>query len=211
MKNILLHSAAALLVLLCAGQPLFAAGLGINRTVAALPARPLQLSYPRLLDKLIGKLQGIDIVYDTAVAKNQIFNYRANIECDTITEQINTLFASKSRNANIIVFSNTFGFGFMRTRFVRLWAGPQISLAYEFINRNSRIYDSVIYTKFGAVAGINIHTTDDMTIGVEFGFRSGFGFDLTRSLANSFTSTKLEPIATVKLIFRAWDSFASGM
>lgn len=211
MKKILVHCVVALLLLLCTDQVLFAGGFGVNRTVAALPARPLQLSYPRLLDKLIGKMQGIDIVYDSAVAKDQIFNYRANIECDTITKHINTLFASKAQNTNIIVFSNTFGFGFLRTSFIRLWAGPQISIAYEFINKNSRIYNSVIYTKFGAVAGVNIHTSDDITIGVEFGFRSGFGYDLTRSSSSAFTSAKLEPIATMKLIFRAWDFYPSGV
>lgn len=210
MKRILAYGTLALALLVLGGQPLSSAGLGLNRTVAALPARPLQPSHPTLMDRLIGKMQGIDLVFDTAVAKDQLFNYRANFECYTTTRRLNTLYENSSRDTNTIVFSNTFGFGFMRSHFLRLWAGPQISLAYEFINKNNRIYDPVLYTKFGAVVGANIHTIENMTISVEFGFRSGFGIDLTRSPDSTITRAKLEPIAALKLIFRAWDFFPSG-
>jgi hypothetical protein len=211
MKRIFIHLTVALALYLCTGQDLFAIGLGVNRTNGPESAQTLQPVYPTMLDQIMNRLKGIDIVYDTAVAKDCLFNYRLNIECYTITEKINNLYLNNTRDANHIVFSNTFGFGFVRTQFIRLWAGPQFSLAYQFVNKNNRIYDSVIYNKIGAVAGANVHATDNMTLSMEIGLRTGFGFDLTKSYANTFTSSKLEPIAALKLIFRVGDSYKSSI
>jgi len=211
MKKAFLQCAVILFLALGAGQSVLALGLGVNRTYGTEVLPPYQPYYPTFLDRIMDRIEGIDIVYDTAVAKDRLFNYRANIECYTTTEETTGIYSSQTRNARNIVFAHTFGFGFVRTRFMRIWAGPQIALACQFVNRNNTVYDPVLYSKFGAIVGANIHTTDHLTIGLEIGVRTGFGFELTRSLTSSFTSAKLEPIAGLKLIFRAGDSFSSAM
>ncbi|MBN2158092.1 MAG: hypothetical protein JW807_01760 [Spirochaetes bacterium] len=202
---------ACTLLLVFSGEQLYALGLGVNRTMSPDPMIPAEPSWPSFSERIMGHLKGLDIVYDTAVAKDRLFNYRATFECYTITERPSNLFTNYSREANHIMFANTFGFGFLRTRYFRLWAGPQFTLSYKFTEKDSRILDRIIYNKIGAVVGANIHASDIITLGFEWGIRTGFGFDLMKSISHTFTRAGLEPIATFKLIFRLWDSYPAAI
>jgi hypothetical protein len=105
----------------------------------------MQPSYSSLFYRLINRMTGTNVVMDTAVAKNQLFNHRLSLECYNTIERRDYLIYNYSYSLNRLVLANTFGFGFIRTRFVRLWAGPQLTQSFEFMNRSNTILDSVMH------------------------------------------------------------------
>jgi hypothetical protein len=208
MKRFLSYIACTALVVVLAAPQAWSFGMGLNKlggldNVQQSPT----LNFSSLFDRLVYNLTGNDLVVDTAVAKNRLFNYRLNIACDSGTAYRDFLSSRISYTVNRLMWSNTFGFGLVRSRFMRVWAGPQLSLSYEFANKDNRVFRNLIFHKIGPVIGANIHTGEFTTISIEMGFRTGFGLDLRKSGYNTFTAAKPEPIAAIKLIFRAWDMF----
>ena len=203
---------AALFVALAAPQA-WAIGMGVRKKEVPVPTLlPVQLPVPAIrfnspVYMLVNRLIGTSIIIDTAVAKNRLFNLRMNLDCDTYTAHHDYVYKNVSYSVNRLVLTNTFGFALFRSRFVRLWAGPQIALSYEFSNRENRILESHIYNKAGAVIGANFHVGESTTVSVEMGFRAGIGYDLNKSVYNTVTVSRPEPMAAIKLIFRAWDNY----
>jgi len=211
MKKIILSFLIAIILIFPSGKSVFGLGISLIRqdSVAGMPA--MQPFHSSLFNQLINSLGGTDIVVDTAVAKNQLFNYRLSLECYNMTERKDYLIFNYSYSLNRLVLANTFGFGFIRTRFVRVWAGPQLTVSYEFTNRSDSILNSVVYNKIGSVVGVNFHTGEETTLAFELGFRAGLGFDVSKSIYQTILNAKPEPIASIKLIFRSWDTFAPSV
>ncbi len=190
------------------GQAASGMGLALNMKddPPGLPPIP-EISFASPFARLAHSLTGLEIVMDTAVAKNRLFNYRLNIECGNYLMQKDSIFSTQTYQVNRLLWANTFGFGIVRTRFLRIWAGPQIALAYEFKNRDNYIFDGVIYNTIGPVVGANLHTGENVTLSFEIGFRTGLGIDMKKSL----TGIMPEPIAAIRLIFRGSDVYVPGV
>jgi hypothetical protein len=156
---------------------------------------------------LLQRLAGTDLIFDTAVAKNMLFNYRLNIECDSTDTFRENLSFNNSYNVNRFTCANTFGFGLFRTNSIRLWVGPQIAFCYEFKHKDNSISDVLLFNRFGSVVGLNVHARDNITLCFETGLRGGFGIDLSKTKPNVFTDSKIEPIIGFRLIFRSRDTF----
>lgn len=193
--------------------PAWSIGVSMRKKEVPVPTLlPVPLPVPTIkfaspVAMLVYRLNGTDLVIDTAVAKNRIFNYRLSVECGTFTARREYLFRNVSFSVNRMTCASTFGFGLWRSRTMRIWAGPQIALSYEFSNKDSRILDTFIYNKAGGVIGINFHTGESTTVSFEVGFRAGFGYDLKKSVYNTITLSRPEPMAALKLIFRAGDTY----
>lgn len=193
--------------------PAWSIGMSIRKKEVPVPnLLPVPLPVPTIkfnsvVDMLMYRLNGTDLVLDTAVAKNRIFNYRLSVECGTFTARREYLFKNVSFSVTRMTCANTFGFGLWRSRLVRIWAGPQIAISYEFSNKDNRILESFLYSKAGAVIGVNFHTGEFTTVSVEMGFRAGFGYDLKKSVYDTVTLSRPEPMVALKLIFRAWDTY----
>ncbi len=207
MKKFITLIVAAILLAAAQTHSAHAIGIALNRqdNPAGMPAP--QASYSSLFNRLVDRMLGTQILYDTVVAKDRLFNYRLSIDCEKIVTQKDLVFSSFSYNTNRLTVSNTFGFGFYRTNRIRLWAGPQFALSYEFKSKNNMIYNPVIYNRIGPVVGLNIHTGDEITFAIEMGFKAGFGFYLWKSPSNMLFDSKPEPIASIRLIFRSFDFF----
>ncbi len=207
MKKIITYCFVAIILLFHPAQSVLGLGISLIRQDSPSGMPAMQPSYASPFYQLINCLGGTDLVVDTAVAKNQLFNYRLSLECYNTTERRDYLIYNYTCSLNRLVLANTFGFGFIRTRYIRVWAGPQFTISYEFRNRNNSILDSVMYNKIGSVLGINFHTGEDTTLAFEVGFRAGLGFNLNKSINQIVLDAKPEPIASIKLIFRSWDTF----
>ncbi len=207
MKKYITLTVAALILAMAAIQSAHAMGIALNRQDNHFEMPVPGATYASLFNRLVDSMLGTQVIFDTVVAKDRLFNYRLTMNCENFSIQKDYIFGSFSYNTNRLTVSNTFGFGFYRTNRIRLWAGPQFSLSYEFKSKNNLIYDPVIYNKIGPVVGVNIHTGSEMTFAIEMGFRAGFGFNLWRSPSDLLLDSKPEPIASIKLIFRTWDMF----
>lgn len=185
----------------------FAIGLSLNlkETGKSMPSEGISFSTP--MEFLIKRMRGIDLTLDTSLTRDRLFSYRVSVECDNIVNRREGFFGNYSFTVNRLIWSNTFGFGLIRTDYMKIWAGPQISLSYEFKNRNNSISDPAVHNKFGSVLGANFNAAKDFVISVEMGFRTGYSFDLKRNGHPTTNGSRIEPIAGFKLIFRSWDAF----
>ena len=108
--------------------------------------------------------RAIGFVLDTNVAKNALFNYRLNVALDTID-------FGHGLELDGCVMDHTFGFGVLRNKYVRLWIGPQINLAY---------YEKHDFDLFGIgigpAMGVNIHAGDFISFTVTSGYKYNFLF-----------------------------------
>ncbi|MGB6019003.1 MAG: hypothetical protein WBF77_05350 [Sulfurimonadaceae bacterium] len=104
---------------------------------------------------------GFGIAFDSNIGQDKLYNYRLGLEyssaeLDTVDGQ--TLPGTLTKDKFNIV--NTFGFGVLRTKTVRLWVGPRINIQFE----NGVYDDGVVYVEqdsFGiglaAAAGVNVN------------------------------------------------------
>jgi hypothetical protein len=132
---------------------------------------------------------GAGFVLDTAVASNELFNYRLNAGYENVIESGFPFFQKYS--VNRIAVSNAFGFGIVRIKYLRVWTGPQVEFGWQFINTSDRVIEanplyisykknSIDYALFtigiGAVLGININPGDLFTMSFEVGLNTFLGF-----------------------------------
>lgn len=126
-------------------------------------------------------LAGLGFVLDTAVAKNQLFNYRLNAGLEKWNRDGDTLQNIASAEPLRFGLYNTFGFGIIKTRPIRFWLGPQagLTLFIEPATDTGKILDffqlsqnngAIGYT-IGLATGVNINIGDKFTIGIDGGAR----------------------------------------
>lgn len=133
---------------------------------------------------------GCGLVYDTAVASNDTFNYRLNAGYENNVASGYPFFTDTSMHR--VTLSNTFGFALFKNKYVRVWMGPQVELACRFAERsyftNEGSLIGLVYTGtmghikystgelgIGCILGINVHTGDLFTLGFEVGLNGNFG------------------------------------
>jgi len=149
---------------------------------------------------------GIGFVLDTKVASRGVFNYRLHLGFESA--QYGELEDKFSRFA----LDNTFGFGIVQSKAVRLWLGPSIRLAYQTYSSESLNINS-FGLGLAPVLGLNINLGSVVSICPEFGFRFMFlggeeEYDsYYYSDFESFTSTERYFFVNLALIFRIGDVF----
>jgi hypothetical protein len=133
---------------------------------------------------------GAGFVLDTAVATNEVFNYRLAVGYENSVKSGVPFFSTWSTHR--ISFSNVLGYAFYRSKYLRVWMGPQIGLACQFVNAKDKEIQSspntigyrirfhsdnfaIFSLGFGAVLGINVHPADNFTISFEIGINSNVG------------------------------------
>lgn len=133
---------------------------------------------------------GAGFVYDSAVAVNELFNYRLNAGYENIMSIADSYssgspFFSKSAIHHISI-CNDFGLGIIRQKNIRVWIGPQVDIGCDYRYFRNVDYAGDRYTSyyikstmftlgFGGVLGINVHAGDILTIGFDMGINTNFG------------------------------------
>ncbi len=191
-------------------SPLFAIGMGVY--VPASRSR-IKWSYSDYADFDIysdASRIGIGFILDTAVAKNNLFNYRLNLGITRMKiDHEEGFFDIEGFESQLI---NTFGFGIIRTEVMRLWIGPQISLGRIFgeydlqEDKNRNKFDDV-YIGTGAAAGFNLHIGERISLGLDGGYRISGHFATAYIGAEEYfvTGTEEEIFMSISAIFRIND------
>ena len=115
---------------------------------------------------------GFGFVMDTRVARAGVFNYKLNLGYESVDYGF-----TNDEKFGRISLDNTFGFGVLQTRVVRLWIGPQVRLAYMRYNYE---YDSgsteinIFGLGLAPVFGANFNFGDVVSICPELGYRFEF-------------------------------------
>jgi hypothetical protein len=138
---------------------------------------------------------GAGFVLDTAVATDKVMNYRLDMGYDNAVKSGIPFFSRWSMHR--LSLANTIGFAFFKSTTLRLWMGPQIELACQFVKTKDKKtgifengffswspiyktrYHSLDYTIFtlglGAVLGLNINTQGPFTMSIEIGVNTCVG------------------------------------
>jgi hypothetical protein len=109
---------------------------------------------------------GGGLVFDTNLAGNSLFNYRmelgvsnihSNYEADT---PIYGVYTTKYEDSIAISSVNYFGFGIVRSQYVRFWLGPQLTFGGTVTNLTG------FYAGLGVALGLNFNFGDVFTLAV---------------------------------------------
>ena len=148
--------------------------------------------------------RAIGFVLDTNVAKNALFNYRLNVALDTID-------FGHGLEADGYVMDHTFGFGVLRNKYVRLWLGPQINLAYytdDIKFRDNNIHYKTDFDAFGIgvgpAMGVNIHAGDFISFTATTGYKYMFLFG---DFVDDFTGYEGQYYINFGMLFRINDVY----
>jgi len=185
------------------------------------------------------KAFGIGFVLDTKVAENALLNYRLNAGF-TLQHSIYTgknplvsgTFLTNGYNYWWwkLGIDNTLGFGFLRTSFMRLWAGPQLRIGFGYglgTDNDNALFKMQVLVGAGPVFGANIHISDRISLCADIGYRFGYLYGFTgydrvyidktgyinrdSNGGNSVSTTQGEVFINISLIFRINDYFGSEL
>jgi hypothetical protein len=161
---------------------------------------------------------GLGIAFDTNIGKDRLFNYRfgfeySSAELDTLDGQaLNSTLTKKKYN-----FVNTFGFGVLRNRSVRLWVGPRINIQVE-----NGVYDSgyeyAEQSSFGiglaAAAGVNVNLGQTVSLAFDLDYHAvsiagveDYSNFLGYSSSEDYSGTNKGATARFYVLFRFGERF----
>ncbi len=237
MKQKQSRAATVLVLIMLYAPPLFASGIGISFhggggqfMYSGSDFLFTQGPYAPLQEGM--KFYGGNLVFDTSVAKDRVFNYRLGLGADSFS--YNNLSRSKNLfRANIV---NTFGLGFVRTEDLRVWIGPQFGMhciAGPYIDGSDDFYyysmlsysgdpafvlylmnqetERIEYTgsfSLGLALGFNIHFGSAVSFAIDFGFRYGFVVPIFNSYLPRDTQS-IEGFGEIGFIFRIRDNYSA--
>ncbi len=145
-----------------------------------------------------GYAYGGSLIFDTAVAQNSLFNYRANFAIQAFqgdTKDDNNGDIKNDTEGMRYSLWNSFGFGIVRTESIRFWLGPQFGIHYVdadttrtepdwmpvLVGANISWLPTESKTKksdngggasLGFVVGLNINMGPVFTLGLDGGVRA---------------------------------------
>jgi hypothetical protein len=110
---------------------------------------------------------GVGFVFDSAVARDTLFNYQLNLGYDKFTLEDPT---GDELELSGLMISNAFGFGVVRTEGFRMWLGPEIRLAWANGSKYDIDYD-LFGLGFGPALGMNFNLPGPVTLAVKVGYQ----------------------------------------
>ena len=136
----------AVSLLLAMPMMVSAAGMGIYVPFNITETEEIDNGYPTYGTTTLEykSAPGIGIAFDSNIGKDKVYNYRLGLEYHTVElDKVNGNAVSggtyEKSKFNIV---NTFGFGVLRTKTVRLWVGPRINIQYENGEYSSSEWDA---------------------------------------------------------------------
>lgn len=214
----------AVFAITCFSAPVMA--IGVGGSFSAGVARVYWIN-SSATGKGSGYAYGGSILFDTAVAQNSLFNYRANfaiqaIDGDTKNDD-NGNIKNETEGMRYSLW-NSFGFGVVRTESIRFWLGPQFGIHYVDADttRTEPDFMPMLYgasyilmptesktkksdngggASLGLVLGLNINMGSVFTLGLDGGVRA---FVTSNEVV---ANAGPEGFINVSFIFRINDNF----
>jgi len=159
---------------------------------------------------------GLGLTFDSNLGKDKLFNYRLGVEW--MTRTIDTVSNGKCTGDSCDMFRfqvvQTFGFGVLRTKMVRLWVGPRINLGYNYRSDENTFVtqtDANLEVGIAPAVGVNLNFGRFFAIAADLDYRFswvGGGYTLD---PNGGTSTTTSYSGTDKgAALRAYAIFKFG-
>lgn len=160
------------------------------------------------------KQMGYGFVLDTAVAKNQVYNYRLNFGIEEVDSDYKPESTSQVYPWELdrYVLTQDFGFAFFKREFVRLWVGPELKLSYATGQEaaDPTVEAWLFGVGVGPVLGANFNFGPVFTLGLKGGYLfEGYAGQLSEPGVEDQTLTMSNGNAFLNIaaIFRIKDSY----
>ncbi len=160
------------------------------------------------------KQMGYGFVLDTAVAKNEVYNYRLNfgiekVDSDYKPESTSMVYPWEFER---YVLTQDFGFAFFKREIVRLWVGPELRLSYETGEEaaDPSVEAWLLGVGVGPVLGANFNFGPVFTLGLKGGYLfEGYAGQLSEpgSDDQTLTMTNGNAFLNIAALFRIKDSY----
>lgn len=153
---------------------------------------------------------GIGFIFDTTVAKNKLFNYRLNIGSEAVDYDTDYFGTFETKGW---FMAHDFGFGIVRKKNLRIWAGPEVRLSFSQgeleNNSNTELYMATFGV--GPVLGLNLHFGKRVSLALKMGALSmgggGYIENKTFGLEWDITEEGSYSFVNVGVIFRLGDNY----
>lgn len=144
------------------------------------------------------------LVMDTAVAMDKVFNYRMYLgygfgDIEVKKESTDTRY----HHIYDLSMYNDFGFGIIKTQYIRFWLGPQFGIRYSNETNVDRYWEFGMAV--GLVMGININIEEVITIFFDGGVRFHISF-----AERPFFHYGYEGFINGGIMFRIEDTYSSS-
>lgn len=208
MKNIRpLSIFCAISLLLLLSSEAYSYGVGAYASIGSGSFRFKELEKDSSSRSDVNSYLGGGILFDTAVAEDELFNYRVNLGFEIWKRDFAL---NEDTGRSHITLYNSFGFGIFRRQWMRLWLGPQLGLQYlkQSATGSSYRHEGFGMT-LGAMAGLNFNLGRDFSIGLDGGGRYRFSYmGSDRREAYDFFHYGIEGFANISFIVRVDDEYS---
>lgn len=204
-RSLIIVIATCLLLLVSSGA--YSYGVGGYASIGYGSFQFKELEKDKSSNSDINSHLGGGIIFDTAVAEDEVFNYRVNFGFEIWKSDF--LLGEDTGRYHITLY-NSFGFGVIRNPWMRLWLGPQLGLQYirQTATGSSYSHEGFGMT-LGAVAGLNLNISRDFSIGLDGGGRYRFSYmGSDRKEAYDFFHYGIEGFANISFIVRVEDEYS---
>ncbi|WP_345976892.1 hypothetical protein [Sulfurimonas sp. HSL3-7] len=163
----------ALSFLLAAPMVASAAGMGVYVPISVANSSSVTNDSNGDVDTDYSPSAGFGVAFDSNIGKDRLFNYRLGLEymnakIDTTDSRYEEDFA----RFNIV---NTFGFGVLRTKVVRLWVGPRVNIAWNWRTDDPYDYTEAAFELGIAPAvGVNVNLGPVVSLGADLDYRFAY-------------------------------------
>ena len=152
---------------------------------------------------------GFGIVFDSNIGKDKLYNYRFSFEySSTELDTINGYTLSDTLTKDKFNFVNTFGFGVLRTKTVRLWVGPRINIQFE--NGQYKEIDQISAgVGIAAVLGVNVNLGRTVSLSADLDYHavSVAGTEESLYFSEDYTAINKGVTARFYVLFRFGETF----
>jgi hypothetical protein len=158
---------------------------------------------------------GVGIAFDSNIGKDKLYNYRLGLEytkskLDKVDGYSITNATYTKKTFNIV---NTFGFGVLRTKTVRLWVGPRLNI--QFADMESSENSEFSHSDFGigvaAAGGINVNLGKVVSLAADLDYHvAGIAGDeewYAGDVGDSYSGTNKGFTARFYVLFRFGEEF----
>ena len=153
---------------------------------------------------------GFGLAFDSNIGKDKLFNYRLGLEYMKVNVDNRNGIASDNSylRYNIV---NTFGFGVLRTKNVRLWVGPRINVAWSLDTGDYGYTDLGFELGVAPAVGVNINLGPVVSLAADIDYRFAYvagAFDSDGlSTGGTYSGSATGPTARFYVLFRFGEEF----
>ncbi|MEN8147623.1 MAG: hypothetical protein ABFR02_08385 [Campylobacterota bacterium] len=208
----------ALSLLLAMPMVVSAAGMGVYIPVTITETETIDYDFGGSSDFEYKPGAGFGIAFDSNIGKDKLFNYRLGLEYTSAElDTLNGRELSGTLTNNRFNIVNTFGFGVLRTKMVRLWVGPRINIQFENGEYTSSTETVDLYSFGLGVAGalgvnVNLGRTVSLAADLDYHIASIAGTEdysniFGTSYSEDYTGTNKGVTARFYVLFRFGETF----